>query len=85
MFYAGPTEAIHHAILRKNLGFTHFSVGRDHAGSNNIYPEQNAPMLAKKYSKNIGIDIITHQGAAFCKNVIKQLLKVFVSIKKFIF
>ncbi len=82
MFYAGPTEAIHHAILRKNLGFTHFSVGRDHAGSNGIYPEQNAPILAKKYSKDIGIDIITHQGAAFCKKCNKAVVKGFCTHKE---
>ena len=46
--YAGPREAIHHMYLRENLKFDYFYVGRDHAGSQNIYKPNMATNLVKK-------------------------------------
>ena len=66
MFYAGPREAVHHTLLRKRLGFDLFSVGRDHAGAEGAYPPEAAPNLVTDLKDTIGIDVIAHQGAAFC-------------------
>ncbi len=75
MFYAGPREACHHAIIRKNLGFTHFAIGRDHAGAENIYNSVSAINTAKKYEKKLGIKIFNSKGAYFCKSCGSVILK----------
>lgn len=66
MRYAGPREAVFHAIIRKNYGCTHFIVGRDHAGVGNFYKKYEAQHLISKYEKKIGIKIIYSKGPYYC-------------------
>jgi len=66
MRYAGPKEAIFHAIIRRNYGCNYFIVGRDHAGVGNFYKKYEAQELIKKYENSIGINIICSKGPYYC-------------------
>lgn len=68
MRYAGPREAVLHAIARKNYGATHFIVGRDHAGVGSYYKPFEAQTLLRSIGEeNLGIRFIFYDMVFYCR------------------
>ena len=76
MLYAGPREALLHAIVRQNLGATHLIIGRDHAGIGNFYGEFEAQEIFDEWHdvSELKIQIFKADHAAYSKKLEKVVM-----------
>jgi len=75
MLYAGPREALLHAVFRQNMGASHFIVGRDHAGVGDYYEPFEAQEIFDRIPKGaLAIELFKADHTAYSKKLEKVVM-----------